>query len=77
MWTNRQRLHFNPRQRRGLDAYAILLFVQLWQQIQSLEYKPPVTLGLIFGGYLAILSFRLHKLLLNLVITLVEQLLDK
>ncbi|KAG2494846.1 hypothetical protein HYH03_007086 [Edaphochlamys debaryana] len=33
--------------RGGPNPYAILLFIQLWQQIQQLPWKPPVTLALI------------------------------
>ena len=35
--------------RRGTDPYAVLLLVQLGQQIAQLERKPPVTLAVIAG----------------------------
>jgi hypothetical protein len=54
MWTGRP-LPLPGRGRRaaygrGIDAYVMLLFVQLAQQIHQMENKPPVTLALMAGA---------------------------
>lgn len=57
MWAQRPIMipgGLHPRRRgaygRGPDAYVLLLFVQLIQQIRNLENKPPVTLALMTGA---------------------------
>lgn len=41
------------RRRQQLDPYILLLFFQLWQQVERLPVKPPVTLGLVAGKHAA------------------------
>ncbi len=37
-------------QRSTIDAYALVLILNLLQRVMDSEYKPPVTLALLAGG---------------------------
>ena len=43
------RRRYNGGRRGGIDPFLLTLVLQLVQQIQQLERKPPVTLGLMVG----------------------------
>ena len=43
-------MHHRRGRREGVDPILFLLFFQLWQHVQQLPVKPPVTLALAAGG---------------------------
>ena len=38
----------------GVNPWFVMMAIQLWQQIDRLEHKPPITLGIMAGRSLSI-----------------------